>query len=225
MPVEYSESGGDSAFAARYERLLQEARQYGLATAREVNDAICGGHTTVTRTAMHTVTRRATPAVDELSRAVRHALTECGSRQERMQCALTLLAQAGSAEHTELFVLEEGQLVPTACTAEGLSGRAIIPALSRILDVDGSGATAVTNAFELAGPPLPDGSPTQIWPLLLVQIREDTTAFVGIAALYFRAHAPVRLPSEIACIVATALIEAGDVTPRSLGEPATILNG
>jgi tetratricopeptide (TPR) repeat protein len=212
----FSKSGGEPALAAKYERLLQEARHHGLSTGREVPE-IVASQTTVDRT-MHT-------GSEDVLRVASSSLAECGSRQQRLQRAVELLADAASAQNAELFVPTPNGLILAASTAEGLSGRTLIPALSRMIDVgSGSSATAFTATLEIVGPSLPDGSPTQRWPLLLVQLREDGTAVAGIAVLYFGASAAVRLPTELGGVVAAALIEAGDVVPHMLGGSATTLH-
>jgi hypothetical protein len=112
--------------------------------------------------------------------------------------------------------------VLVASTADGLGGAALIPALSRMVDVNcRDDASVFTAAFELHGPAQPDGSSTHVWPLLLAQAHESDTAVAGIVTLHFAAAAAVRLPAEVANAVAAALIEAGDVAPSFVGGSAT----
>ncbi len=49
--------------------------------------------------------------------------------------------------------------------------------------------------------------------MLLVHKADDRIAVAGAVVLYFRVSAPVRLPTELAEVVAAALIHAGDVIP------------
>ena len=88
-----------------------------------------------------------------------------------------------------------------------------------MLDVGGDDGdvTALTAALALQGPPLPDGTATSVWPLMLACVREGETTVAGIAALHFSAAAQVRMPLEIATAIAKALIDAGDVVPHVLG--------
>ncbi len=202
----FRKSGGEPALAAKYERLMQEARPRGLSLRSEMTEAMAG---------QTTLERMPPTGSQEMIRVADSKLAACGSCQERMQRAVELLANAASAQHAELFVPGSDTLIRAASTAEGLSGQTLVPALSRMLDAGGGAAgTAFTAELEVVGPVLQDGSLARLWPLLLVEPREDSTAIAGIVVLYFRASAPVRLPSEIGRVVATALIEAGDVVPH-----------
>jgi len=208
----FRKSGGEPALAAKYERLLQEARHHGLALGSDMTEGVVSeisGERTVQT------------ASEEVLVAVGDALAACGSRQQRFVRAVELLAAAAAAEHAELFVPGAGGLTLAASTGEGLSGAALVPALSRMLDLgSGPSATAFTATLELAGPSLPGGSSSHLWPMLLVEAREDATAIAGVAVLYFGVSAPVRLPSEIGSVLASALIEAGDVPPHMIASSA-----
>lgn len=202
----FSKSGGDPALAAMYERLLQEARHYGLSTTRDLVEAMAS-HTTVVRPVESTI--------HDMLRGASGTLAACDSRQQRLQRAVELLAEGASAPHAELFVVEANALVQATSTADGLSGSRFVPSLSHMLAVDrGADAVALTAALELVGPTLPDGSPTHPWPLLLVHMMsDDRIAVAGAVVLYFRVSAPVRLPTELVHMVAATLINAGDVIP------------
>jgi hypothetical protein len=206
---QYKKSGGEPALAAKYERLMQEARHRGMTLSRDVTDAMAM-HTTVERTQLTTV--------EETGRVVGPALAACTSRSERVQRALELLVGSAAALAAELFLIEGGALALAASTASDLGGDALLPAFSRMLEVgDGDQATALTAALALQGPARADGTPTQIWPLVIACVREGETAVAGIAALHFGGDTPVRLPTEISTAIATALIEAADVVPHVLG--------
>ena len=210
--LHFEKSGGEPALASKYQRLLREARHHGLTMPDEMADSV-EAQTTAERS-MHT-------ANEAMLRVVSSALAECGTRQQRLQRAVELLANAASAEHAELFIPTKDGLVRAAATDEALSGQSLVPALSRMLDVGtGTDTTAFTAILELTGPTLPDGSPGRVWPLLLVELRDDVTAVAGVAVLYFPVSGPVRLPSEIGRVVAAALIEARDVVPHMIGGSA-----
>lgn len=207
----FGKSGGEPALAAKYDRLMQEARHHGLPLDAELADAMAS-HTTVERTG----------TTHELPALVRSAITACRSRRARVQRALELIVNDASAQNGELFLLAGGALELAASTAEGLGGVEWIAALSGMVEVDRDReATAFTAALELFGTAQPDGSPTRVLPLLLVHAGDTETAIAGIVTLHFAASATVRLPSDIASAVAAQLIACGDVTPRVLGGSAT----
>jgi hypothetical protein len=212
----FRKTGGEPAIAARYERLLQEARQHGLALDSQVSEAMAP-HTTLERT----------DTSREIAATVGAALSRASSREQRLQSALELIVKAASAQDGELFVLGGTSLVLAASTARDLGGATLLPALCRMLDMDRSGAdaTACTAVFETHGCVRPDGASTRVWPLLLVHARDSGTAVAGVVALHFEASASVRLPAEVASAVAAALIDAGDVTPRSIAASATTVRG
>jgi hypothetical protein len=207
-----SKSGGEPAVVAKYERLLQDARQHGVVPRPHATDLLAD-HTTIERTA----TARACGASVDIR------LGACASRGERAVRALELLVSESCAQHGELFLVGSDGLVLAASTTGGLGGAELIPLLSRIADSRGSAdTTVVTAALELHGPPQPDGSPTSVWPLLLVHVLGRDTAVAGVATLHFAESAAVRLPAEVASAVAAVLIEAGDVVPHLVCGPAAI---
>jgi len=213
---QYKKSGREPALAAKYERLMQEARHRGLTPRSELADAM----------AMHTTASRSvhTAAIDA-ERMIAPALRACDSREQRVQRALELLARAAGALAGELFLVGPGGLELAASTCEGLSGAALVPALARLLDVSSANEsddqTVVTAALAVPGPVQSDSSPTNVWPLLLACARGGQTLVAGVAALHFSASAAVQLPLEVAAAAAAALIDAGDVQPHPLGKSAT----
>jgi hypothetical protein len=206
---QYNKSGGDPALAAKYERLMTEARQRGVATRVEIGQAV-DRQATAARTQL--------TVAEEAARAIRAALEACGSRAERIVRALELLTSGASAVNAELYLVEHGALVVAATTAAGLGAETRTAALARLLQVGGDESTVMTDALALQGPSQPDGSETAVWPMLLAAPRAGKTAAVGVVALHFAAHASVRLPLEVATAVALALIDAGDVEPQMLGD-------
>lgn len=200
----FERSGGDPSLAAKYERLMQEARQYDLGPSSQISAALAD-QTTMARSG-HTE-EALTPLATEL-----HA---CASRPERLRRALDLLVSEAAALHGELFVLGAGGLTLAASTREGLGGSELLPTLSRIADV-GAGEinTALAAAFQLEGPAQPDGSPTQVWPLVLARSGASDIAVAGVATLHFAASAAVKLPVQRARALAAVLIAAGDVEPH-----------
>jgi len=139
----FRKSGGEPALAAKYARLLQEARHDNLAVRSDTTDAMA------TQT---TVARTARTSSKELERAVSSALIGCGSRLERLRRAVELLANAASAQHAELFVPSARGLSLAASTTEGLAGQSLVAALSRMLDVGKeASATSFTATLELSG--------------------------------------------------------------------------
>jgi hypothetical protein len=208
----FHQGGADPAFAARYERLMQAARQHGFAPGSEAPGAVVSDETTVRSE------RGTTVSLTSLG----SALTACSSREQRMRRALELLVENAAAQHGELFIVTDAGLSLAASTAEGLGGTEHIPILSRIVDVGSdAGADVFTAALELNAPAQPDGSPTQVWPLLIAQPRSAATAIAGIATLHFAPSAAVRLPIELASLIATTLIDAGDITPHVLSASCT----
>jgi tetratricopeptide (TPR) repeat protein len=208
----FTKSGGEPAVIAKYERLLQDAQQRGLSVRTHAYELLAE-HTTVTGTD----SRR------ELHSGAR-ALAACASREQRIRSALELIVNAAGARDGELFLVSGDSLVLAAATADGLGGAEQIPALQRMVDMNGrADATEITAAFALHGPKQPDGSPNCVWPLVLAHPRGGDMAIAGIVTLHFAASAPVRLPAELGNTVAAALIEAADVSPHVINDSATTL--
>jgi tetratricopeptide (TPR) repeat protein len=213
---QYKKSGGEPALAAKYDRLMQEARQRGVSLRRELADAMA---------AQTTAERTNHPSREEDAHTVAAALAACGTRDLRAQLALALLIERAGAIDGELFLLAVDGLQLAASTAPHLGGVAHIPALGRMVDVDlvDDDNTVMTAALALHGPVQPDGTPVNVWPVLLACVRSGATAIAGVAALHFPASAAVRLPLETAAQVAAVLIDKADAAPRILGVEATTL--
>jgi serine/threonine-protein kinase len=206
-------SGAEPAFAARYQRLMQIGRQHGLVLKGEAFEVI-GDEITVRSERGTTVSLT----------SIGSALTACNSREQRLRRALELLVESSAAQHGELFIVTGTGLSLAASTGEGLGGTDHIPILSRIVDVGNDDASAFTAAFDLQGPAQPDGSPTQVWPLLIAEPRSSATAIAGIATLHFAPSAAIRLSSELASVIAATLIDAGDVTPHIRSASSTTVD-
>jgi hypothetical protein len=213
---QYRKSGGEPSLAAKYDRLMQEARQRGLSLRRELADAMAV-HTTTERTIQTTGEDVAAPVASELA--------ACTTRERRAQRTLELLVTAAGALEGELFLLGVDGLQLAVSTSPGLGGAAQIAALNRLVDVtqDDGESTAMTATLALQGPTREGGAPASVWPLLLACVRDNQTAIAGVAALHFSASASVRLPLETAAEVAAILIDKADVAPRVLGGDATTM--
>jgi hypothetical protein len=59
---------------------------------------------------------------------------------------------------------------------------------------------------------------------LIAQPRSSATAIAGIATLHFAPSAAVRLPIELASLIATTLIDAGDITPHIHSASSTTID-
>jgi hypothetical protein len=209
---QYKKSGGEPALAAKYERLMQEARKHGVELRPELTDALVVTHTTHDRTGQS--------SSDETRRSAVAELTACESRGERLRRALELLVGSAQALAGELFLLGPSGLISEVVTAEGLGGEALRPALARMLEADQSRdeqQTVLTAPLALRGPTQPDGTASSVWPMLLNCPHGQGTAIAGVIALHFHVDAPVRLPLEIAVATAETLIVQGDVEPVFVG--------
>jgi tetratricopeptide (TPR) repeat protein len=214
--LQYRRAEGDPALAAKYERLMQEARTRGMLLRNEVVEAIAS-NTTIARTIVG-------PSMDsELATALR-ALSSHASRPERARQALRILLESAGAVEGELYLVDASGLVLVAASVEGLCSDEVHAALARLLepvtanDDGGEGDTAMnTSMLTLEGPRGTDGIQLDIWPFVLTCSPAGHSAVAGIAALHFRPDQPVRLPSEIGTVIADALFKAGDLAqqPRS----------
>jgi hypothetical protein len=211
---QYKRSGGNPALAAKYERLMQEARLAGVTLCVDAADAIA---------AQITSTPASTIDLDQEIAEVAGALASCTGRQQRAQRALELLLEKSGTSQGHLFLLNEVGLALAASTHDDVIDDAVISVmekLTRTLWEEHASTVQAMNEPEDAETPKP-----RVRSLLLTCKRRGQTHVVGIAALRVEPNAPIDLPIDIATAVARALIDAGDVHSRELTTeaPETVL--
>jgi hypothetical protein len=200
--LQYRKSEGEPAFAAKYERLIQEARRCGLAPRSETVDAVAA-HPALGGGA----------AADTATTTVHAALAACATPAERMRRVLDLLLADAGARDGELYLCGPHGLVHVAATRERLSSGDMADVLARLAQGASEEADTMlhTCTLSLSGPPAPDGTASSIWPIVLICARSGHNVVVGVATLHFPANVAVRLPFEIASAAAAALVDCGDV--------------
>jgi hypothetical protein len=203
---QYKKTEGEPAFAAKYERLIQEARSFGIAPRTESLDAVASD----TTYARGSTTDRSLGAVQT---TVHAALAACATRAERMRRVLDLLLADAGAQDGELYVCGHGGLERAAATREHLATPDMVAVLARLADSANEEADTMlqTCTLSLNGPPSATGAPASVWPIVLVCTRSGRNVVAGVATLHFASSAEVRLPFEIAAAAAAALLESGDV--------------
>jgi hypothetical protein len=204
---QYKKSGGNPALAAKYQRLMQEARQEGVRPRHALGNA-------ATQTARETSSKT---MLEQEVVSVANALVECKSRQERSERVLALLQERAGAKGGHLFLLS-GAGLALAASAKGQGVDAeVISVVERLAQT----AWGEDEATELTLETPQEATQAKVWPLLLTCKWDGQLQVVGVAALRFERGAAVRLPMETATAVASVLIESGDVAPRALGSVQT----
>jgi hypothetical protein len=203
---QFRKSEGDPALAAKYERLMLEARTRGLTLHTDVADALAA-QTTFARTSSILFSPEAGAALA--------ALSACTSAPDRAQHALTLLMTSAGAQHGELYLKAPSGVWPAASSRAGLSDEGMRTTFAHMIeraqqDGEGEDEEEHTSTLSFHVPAQDDLQPRLVWPLLLTSQREGNSVVVGVAALHFAAEQSVRMPFEIAAAIADILIQAGD---------------
>jgi hypothetical protein len=203
---QYKKTEGEPAFAAKYERLMQEARSSGIAPRSETLAAVA----TDTTYGRGSTTDRSLGAA---LTTVHAALAACATREQRMRRVLDLLLADAGARDGELYVCGASGLEHAAATREALATPEMLAVLARLADSAKEEADTMlqTCTLSFSGPPSAVGAPASIWPIVLICSRSGRNVVVGVATLHFESSTEVRLPFEIAGAAAAALLDSGDV--------------
>jgi hypothetical protein len=201
----YALSGGNPALAAKYDRLVQEARHAGLLG--------------ITDRSTDTLQAASATGSSQASR-VQLALGECAARNERYRRALELLVADSGAEQGHLYLIGESGLELVAASDRRPPDKEVESVLARLIgeyEADDESATEwMTTVGGTAGgdkPLMPSISPFTrdgAYPLLLRSEGNVQGVTVGAAVLFFAPDAEVRLPIDTASAIARYLLEAGD---------------
>jgi hypothetical protein len=203
---QYKNTEGESAFAAKYERLMLEARNCCIAPLTETLEAVAA-HTTIVRGS--TTDGELAPATT----AVHAALALCASRAERARRVLDLLLADAGARAGELYLCGARGLERATATREGLSTPDTPAVLARMVESANEEADTMlqTCTLSLSGPDTDNGTPASVWPIVMICSRAGRNVVVGVATLHFDPSVAVRLPFEVASAAGAALLDCGDV--------------
>jgi serine/threonine-protein kinase len=212
---QYRRAEGDPALAAKYERLMQDARTRGVLVQAELEDALAPESTDM----------QATEAIvlESSTAAAVHALSACGSADERAERALRLILDSAGAVDGELYLLEGDALRLAAASREGLGNEQTRVALLRLIDAVCASQSVLTSdstRIVLSERPAPRENVT---PLLLKSARSEEGAVAGVAVLHFASDEIPSLPTAIAAIIADLLINAGDARLRAIADTTPII--
>ncbi|HKP58370.1 MAG TPA: AAA family ATPase [Polyangiales bacterium] len=197
---QYKKTDGNPALAAKYEQLMQEARQAGARVAGELAEELARSTTT---TSLHTSIERGRDLLRELR--------VCRSANERAQAALSLLLERAKARHGALYLLSAQGLAQAAATGSqpdensyALARRLVDPACDEEHELSRA-CTAHSWRSENAERPL-----------LLTYRQEGVTWLVGVAVLR-DGEERGEAGFEVASVLAKVLVECRDAVARAMG--------
>jgi hypothetical protein len=209
---QYRKAGGDPSLAAKYERLMQDARNGGLLMHAELADALAAAD-------MDVDTTQPTARAPATAASV-YALSACVSASDRADRALRLLIDSSGAVDGELYLLDGDGLKLAASSREGLGGDDTLATLLRLIDSACTSEDAPSSSPVVVHARHPRDE--IVSPLLLKCLRNGHSALAGVAALHFTSDAMPSLPFAIGAVTADLLINAGDAQPRAIADATSI---
>ncbi|HKU40846.1 MAG TPA: hypothetical protein VJR89_21945, partial [Polyangiales bacterium] len=198
---QYKKTDGNPALAARYEQLMQEARQSGARVAGELAEALARS---TTSTSLHTTVERGRDLLRELR--------ACRAPGERAHVALSLLLERGGARQGALYLLQEQGLSLAAAT-EVVPDDSSFALARRLVEPEGDVDHDLSRACTAHGV----RSESIERPVLLTFRQQGETWIAGVAVLREGADGVSEAPLEVAGVLAKALVECRDALPRAIG--------
>jgi tetratricopeptide (TPR) repeat protein len=213
---QYRKAGGDPSLAAKYERLMQDARNRGLLMHAELIDALAAADIDVD------TTQPTAPAPSTAGSV--YALSACISAGERADRALRLLIESSGAVDGALYLLDGDALKLAASSRAGLVSHDARAKLMGLVDSDCAIERAPSDRpTRTLHVPAPHSSEANVSHLVLRCLRNGRRAVAGVATLYFASGATPNLPFAIGSIAADLLINAGDVQPRMIADATPVV--
>ena len=198
---QYKKTGGNPALAAKYERLMQEARALGAVASGELSETLSG---TVSLSSIHTTIER--------DRELKRELRACRDSKERARVALELLLERARSRVGELYLVHADGLELAASTLPAADP--ISAALAQRLVEPSTEVTDIGSVCTVH-----DVSANARVPLLLSYRYRGAAWLVGVAVLRDELDGAAGSPLEAAHAIARVLAELEDIEPRRMSLP------
>jgi hypothetical protein len=207
---QYRKAEGDPSLAAKYERLIQDARNRALLEGAEIVDTLESSGADLDTT---------TPTVIGPSAAAAlYAISTCASAGERASSALRLLLDSTGAVDGQLYLIERAGLKLAAASRDDLECEDARTKWTELIEAACANRRSSDDDMPtraLRAPATEAGYHCDS-ALLLTCVRNGKTALAGVAALRFASAESTNAPPAIGAAIADLLINAGDVEARTI---------